>query len=845
MCLLCLCGSKTIKTIKMKNGNNSPLGNTMYAIGLVATLICALIFWGINLSGKEEHLFSGFMIIHIITLLYWIPIFCTIIFYRKDYNSASSYPALIISFISCFALNANVKIFEQSPLWYGISIVVVSIAYILIPMYNEMPKKLQIISAFILGVAIILLLYLSICLAPLYVFGVVGFLVLGLPSLSLVPLVMLITLVTWGVKNKLFKKLSVGISFALLIIVAFTAIWNSEVNKINKSVSLISYKERTFPHWINVAQRIPQGYFIDKILKVDLVYSTLDWSDNWNMFNVPTRSYSEDKVHDPLVVIAVLTGNKIRLTENERIDVLKSTRNSRHHAEEHLWSGDGIKTTDIETEVQIWPQYRIAYTEQVIKLRNDRDRWARGEAIYTFHLPEGSVVSSLSLWIDEEERKGILTTKEKADKAYNTIVGVEARDPSLVHWQEGSTVTVRLFPVFSEEERQFKIGVTTPLGTYKDKIKYEPVYFEGTDFSEAKEHLNISFMQETQDIDYPQFLKKGKTGNYQYRGSYKSDWQIVMKEVPVSRDGFYFDGKKYFVSKMEHYSHPVYIKNVYLDINKSWTKDDFDDVWKLLKGKQVWVNIHSDMVLLTDKNRKNMFKELQSFQFSIFPIHKVENLRESMIVSKSTMYSPNIRDLEDTFFLNELKETIKPYNKILFYDLGNNLSPYLQTMLEYRILEYQQGDIKKLQEILQANKFPISMPETEHSISIYQAGININQEIGASFEKAGNAPDHLMRLFAYNHILQQYTQSWQGDSLITEQLIMEATEANIVSPVSSLVVLETQADYDRFDIKAAEKSIGNASTSKNTPVGDFDGWVLLVMGIIALVYVMFVRSQAH
>ena len=39
------------------------------------------------------------------------------------------------------------------------------------------------------------------------------------------------------------------------------------------------------------------------------------------------------------------------------------------------------------------------------------------EAIYSFQLPEGSVATSLSLWVNGIERKGVLTTKEKAKEA--------------------------------------------------------------------------------------------------------------------------------------------------------------------------------------------------------------------------------------------------------------------------------------------------------------------------------------------------------------------------------------------------------------------------------------------
>ncbi len=139
--------------------------------------------------------------------------------------------------------------------------------------------------------------------------------------------------------------------------------------------------------------------------------------------------------------------------------------NSRHEAEERLWSGENLVTSHINTNIKLWPEYSMAYTEKVVTVSNTRNKgWqTEEEAIYTFHLPEGGVVTSLSLWINGQEAKAILTTKEKASQPYNTIVGTERRDPSVVHWQEGNRVSVRVFPVFSNESRMFKIGITSPL----------------------------------------------------------------------------------------------------------------------------------------------------------------------------------------------------------------------------------------------------------------------------------------------------------------------------------------------------------------------------------------------
>jgi hypothetical protein len=51
----------------------------------------------------------------------------------------------------------------------------------------------------------------------------------------------------------------------------------------------------------------------------------------------------------------------------------------------------------------------------------------------------------LSLWVNGIERE--FDYQEKKKKAYNQIVGVEYRDPSLMQWREGIKVVVRVFPI--------------------------------------------------------------------------------------------------------------------------------------------------------------------------------------------------------------------------------------------------------------------------------------------------------------------------------------------------------------------------------------------------------------
>ena len=80
-----------------------------------------------------------------------------------------------------------------------------------------------------------------------------------------------------------------------------------------------------------------------------------------------------------------------------------------------------------------------------------------------------------------------------------------------------------------------------------------------------------------------------------------------------------------------------------------------------------------------------------------------------------------------------------------------------------------------------------------------------------------------------------------NSELIPEEVYDLCDEAYIVSPVSSLIVLETQKDYERFDIDESVNSLKNANLKDSGAVPEPHEWALIavVLAIITLVYFKF------
>ena len=827
--------------------------NTFYGIGLILVLV-SFLFYLLGLIATKEEIQEGISLIHfVLTFITWLCVLFMAIFKRNTYRFCYIFPTLVLSLISAYALNHHLNVFDASPLWLSILLVVVSAAYLSLPFFQEMPRALRFLVGVTVGIGLVVFLYLSLYLIPIYPLSVMIFWVLGISLHSFVPLLFIIFTIVWLIRldvagKKAFVGLAVGAGLAILFVVLFTLYWASAVNRINDTYrETFVEDEVTLPAWVRVAQRIPPNDITRKVLKVDLTYMVPELhSTRFRSFDF-SSDFAETNIHDPLIVTACLLTDKPCLNREEKIKILESIYDCRHQAAERLWNDEGIITTYVNSSVLLWPQYRMAYTEQVLMLRNTKDYWRKGEAVYTFHLPEGSVVTSLSLWINGKEEKGILTTKEKADSAYRTIVGVEARDPSLVHWQEGSTVSVRVFPVTSDEERTFKIGITSPLHKRGKRLFYEPIYFEGTDFTRAKAVTQVSFMQQPRNLEYPSFFTmEGTMLGFKNQIQYDNQWSISMDDPGLSGDPFCFDNHSYTVHELHAQEIPVEIDDVYLDINHSWTKEECHAAWEITQGKKVRVYDGKRLEEVTAENKNYLFDLLQKQQFSLFPVHLIRHPEKSLLVSKSSAVSPHFSDLEGSSFYQSLKAAPRR-GAVYFLCLGDELSPYLKTLREYRFLHFMRGDIHSLQTIIHRSVFVSSTPESDSSVTIHDAKLRITKEKGESSSKA---PDHLMRLFAYNHILLRYAECWNRelftfdgnhpgeDTLLLssgERLVAEARQAYVVSPVSSLVVLESRADYERFDITDTEDSLHNASKSSNGAVPEPHEWALLaIAGAVAL-----------
>ncbi|HEY8937613.1 MAG TPA: XrtN system VIT domain-containing protein [Cyclobacteriaceae bacterium] len=822
----------------------------LFLTGYCMLLVSFLIYGLVEYTDSHDNLFIIFWLHYFIGILYTVLLIAVgAIGIRKSWkkeNIDRTAIAINLFLISAYALNRELPVFEKSTDWFCVYLLVSSITLLSYRYFEKLPTWINNLQHILLGSAVILYIYLALYASNYYIFGAIGILGLGIGAHILVPLFLVMVCIFLFIHNrnsaKAYVWFSSGITLTIGILAMFIVEWNSRVSKIETEANQsVMYGQTELPIWVTLAKNLKSDWITERILKADLVYSTAgDFFGEWR-FMPKSISWDEVRRHDPLVYIASKF-SKCSLSDEDRVKILKAISNGRHIANERLWDGDNLTTSYVVSDVDIYTDLRIAYTEQYLNVRNNSAKggWRgnREEAIYTFYLPEGSVVTSLSLWIGGNEQKGILTSKQKATTAYKTIVGIEQRDPSVIHWQEGNTVTVRVFPCTTLEERKFKIGITSPLQEIDNKIVYKNIIFDGPSTDEAKETRRIRFIGSNKNIFPGDLFERDKNGDYITEQPYDRDFELKYNAAPITPNQFSFDGFTYSLAKITVNNQPATFSNIYLDINNSWSKEELNDLKPLLEKHSVYVYPEERFIKLDSENWSDITNELLTQNFSLFPFHHIKDLSQSLVITKGKILSPHLSDFSDSKFAEQVNKFFSESAKVKVFNLGDSSSTYINSFKELRGLEFAKGNTADVLKMIYSNSFP-SSDESDEKIIIHDANLVISKTKYDSIAPANNAPDHLARLFAYNDIMRKAGSHYFNHDFINDDLVDEATTAYVVSPVSSLIVLETQEDYKRFNIQDKENSLKNASKQSSGAVPEPHEWALIILLALFILYLKF------
>ncbi|MCB0734930.1 MAG: XrtN system VIT domain-containing protein [Flavobacteriales bacterium] len=809
------------------------------AFGLMLLVVSLYVFTQTNLQGNWDILENNFLLTYGFTLFYLIVVlvhnFNNHSGIRRFRSFGPNIILLQLANVSAFTLNQSIPIYPESSNGLTLFLIVTNVTLIIYAVFrNYIPKILHPLFLLIFSAGLVFTFYQSILAIPGTVLTALTFWFFGISLHILVPYIF------FFVYLRLVLQLCEGrpVLFAIpgtivglmVIITIFLSVKISRVNEIIETTfheSHSPYADNDLPIWVTVSSKLPDDVFTKLALGGMAEFNT------GQGFEPSFLSARRGDEHNPFMVVLSLFQEQIDLDQSEREKILKSLYNHRHQNEEHLWSDESLITKAVVTNIRLYPDYRTAYTELTLSIKNTaKHDGNRGEALYTFHLPEGTVVTSASLWVEGIERKSILTTRAKADSAYQTIVGREQRDPLLIHWQEGNRVTARIFPCTAYEDRQFKIGFTSPLQYKQGRLIYHNIDFQGPSWENASESITV--MNGALPVQFESDLTLNTDGNNRtYFGAYETDWTMSFQAPPISPEPFVFQHKAYHMQQLKSKEAAQTYSAVYLDINQSWTRELCNDASRYLDHGPVFICLREKLVPVNKDTYDKIATEAREQNFTLFPFYQIGNQEHALVVTSSHQLTPNLSDLTQTPFLEKLEHYFKQPRKVDVLNLGEEITPYFKSLHELNAIKLISIDPDELQELAQDRLF-VTHPESDSLRSNIYGGFTISRS-DSDLPNSTSTPSHLMRLYEYDNLMGQIGVDISGMRSRENDFLHAAATAHILTPVSSLIVLETAMDYERFDIQNQSQSLGNANLSNTGSVPEPHEWLLIItVGLLLL-----------
>ncbi|MCF8255654.1 MAG: XrtN system VIT domain-containing protein [Bacteroidia bacterium] len=813
-----------------------------YQLGWILLFISFAVFIvGNTINIKLDSLFLLFGINFFITIGYYVLLIITK--FRQERPRPNIPYACWVHFIllytiSAFGLNQNIPVFAEFPTWLSVYTLLGASLFLIFPYFEFLPKGLKNAVWVLTGAELILSIYFTLYLLPLMPISILGFWFFGLTVHTFVPVFWVVLIVLLIQKQEKVNKLAIvlGAIIPLLVMGVYLNNWRVLKDKVSDIQAENNLNSKlALPAPIALAQWLPADKLSDEIL-ISPFYSQRFWSDAWGLgFD------NETKYHNPLAILGEMFFGAVNLDFESTTSLLNIRRNQRHKTEGRLWTGVSLTTNSVTSQIQVFPEYRIAYHQKILTIHNspekrNKDFWfvsQTQQALYTFHLPEGSIVTSLSLTIDGKEELSRLTTRKKADKAFKQIVGVERRDPALVHWKEGNQVVVSVFPCTAAEDRVFKIGFTTPLKYSDGKLWLENIWFEGPDAKHARELTEIRFAGEKGTIELSKDFEEDETGKFYRKGDYLPYWKFSIPSVPLSQGEFIFHKKAYSISEAKPEAHSVRLTKYYLDLNQNWTKEEYTDLLQTLHEKEVFV-MASPCAKITPKNADAIWDKYSQCQFSLPYFQLFTSPESSMVICKGTPRSPLLKEMKESEYAKSLTHFFQKQNApILFVNIGDDLSPLYKTLAELRLIKYLPMDLGALKNSVLQQRFSF-VEEADDKVFLSESNLVLNRKDTSDILQADGAPDHLMRLFAYNNIVRKIGKNFFDSEQYEDELFLEAEEAYVLSPVTSMIVLESEEDYNRMGIDKNKNTLGNAEILEGGAVPEPQEWALIVFVALLL-----------
>ncbi|WP_061249092.1 XrtN system VIT domain-containing protein [Leptospira alstonii] len=677
--------------------------------------------------------------------------------------------------------------------------------------------------------------------------------------------------------DKSKKKISLGLILATsILLIAYSTYyfiqWNHAETILTKPEAVQGNNriDGDLPDWIQKASRMRVNHVTEMVLQPDrrsqialfAAQSQFDPLAYFASTGFLTFSFSGRSASEP------------RITGEDAGKMLHLLFGKSHAYLDRLWRGHSLITTDIDSHVQIHPELRVSYTETTISIYNENassHSWiglGRGtsppeEAIYTITVPPGSICTKLSLWINGEERPARLTFRSTARNAYEQIVGRERRDPSYVEWLDGNRLRLRVFPVTPENYRMVRIGIVSPLKTDNTTIKetetlsYERIRFEGPVSDFADQNVNVDLFSKapielsTSGIS----LKEKVVSDSQVRqwtgGAGSKGWSFSFPATPPQ--GMISTGPDKTYNVLPEQTELVQFSpdTIVVALNTSLSRSEWKNVVKKMYGFGIPVTILTNEWFRTKDVEKAIryLDECEIPAFNLFPLHFNETSPTTKVLGGKTPLwivagenqSIPLGELRGSVHFSKMQTSAAIRSEpVKIAILNGKRSEYVASLIDLNQVVSVAENEDELLNVLRNKQIRLPI-ENENVTSLPYAKLSLEKTDRTCIRQPGS--DLLVRMSIQRKIMKQLGKRFFDRDLENGDLVDLAQDAMVVSPVSTLIVLETENDYKRFGIKANKSALGQSKLEAPGAVPEPGEWLLLVCIVLGLIVYFRMRRR--
>jgi hypothetical protein len=147
---------------------------------------------------------------------------------------------LVLSLISCYALNQELPVFMEATPWLAAYVVLTCLSLLAFSFREMLSSRWQTLLYGLVGAAAVLLLYLAIYLLPMVGFGIIAALLLGVGLHALVPLVGVIILYrifshTYSTHRRQFMPLLLGCCIPIVMMGMCLGVWKQRLDHFTRA----------------------------------------------------------------------------------------------------------------------------------------------------------------------------------------------------------------------------------------------------------------------------------------------------------------------------------------------------------------------------------------------------------------------------------------------------------------------------------------------------------------------------------------------------------------------------------------------------------------------------------